>query len=101
MLAYLEMEVKIEEFPIEMISAVIEEMGVKIKEHSIKKVMTEYQPFKCGQCETSFRHKSNFLRHQRIHSGEKPFQCGQCDKRFNLKYSFIMHQHVIILINYL
>ncbi|PIO24004.1 hypothetical protein AB205_0006110 [Aquarana catesbeiana] len=46
------------------------------------------------QCEKSFSDKGNFLRHQRIHKGERPYSCSECWKSFFDKTSLIKHLKV-------
>lgn len=38
--------------------------------------------FSCSQCEMTFSHRQNLVRHQSVHSGEKQFFCKHCDKSF-------------------
>ena len=36
----------------------------------------------CGVCRKSFKHPSDLMNHQRIHTDEQPFSCKQCFKFF-------------------
>lgn len=40
------------------------------------------QPYKCPHCGKSFRRKSYFQQHVRLHTGEASFVCNICSKGF-------------------
>lgn len=52
------------------------------------------QPFKCGECGRVFKHKTDHLRHQRVHTGEKPFRCEECGKTFRHSSDVTKHQRI-------
>uniref|UniRef100_A0A8C4XRG0 C2H2-type domain-containing protein n=1 Tax=Falco tinnunculus TaxID=100819 RepID=A0A8C4XRG0_FALTI len=53
---------------------------------------TGERPYKCSECDKSYRRKDYLLNHQRRHSGEGLFQCPLCRKRFVLRRSLMKHQ---------
>ena len=49
---------------------------------------------KCDICKKSFKYKSHFILHQRVHTGEKSFKCDYCDKSFSQKGNLTTHMLV-------
>ncbi|KAL6109029.1 uncharacterized protein ACO6RY_12247 [Pungitius sinensis] len=46
---------------------------------------------KCGFCGQTFKFLSQFIIHQRVHTGERPFKCPECDKGFSKNSNLNLH----------
>lgn len=46
---------------------------------------------KCGDCNQVFKFQSQFVIHQRVHTGERPYQCPECDKAFSKNSNLNLH----------
>uniref|UniRef100_A0A7N8YH42 C2H2-type domain-containing protein n=1 Tax=Mastacembelus armatus TaxID=205130 RepID=A0A7N8YH42_9TELE len=46
---------------------------------------------KCGYCGRIFKFLSQFVIHQRIHTGERPFKCSECGKGFSKNSNLNLH----------
>ncbi|XP_072250594.1 uncharacterized protein [Leuresthes tenuis] len=49
---------------------------------------------KCGYCGRVFKFQSQFVIHQRIHTGERPFKCTECEKAFSKNSNLNLHLKV-------
>ncbi|XP_045575693.1 zinc finger protein 883 isoform X1 [Salmo salar] len=48
----------------------------------------------CSDCGKSFTSRSDFIIHQRIHTGEKPYCCSQCGKSFAASNTLKSHLRI-------
>ncbi|XP_054455568.1 zinc finger protein 253-like [Anoplopoma fimbria] len=49
--------------------------------------------FTCEVCGKKFPHPSQFMIHQRSHTGEKPFHCDVCGKSYSMKQQLREHRY--------
>ncbi|XP_077432907.1 uncharacterized protein LOC144058362 isoform X2 [Vanacampus margaritifer] len=46
---------------------------------------------KCGICNRTYKFMSQYIIHQRIHTGERPFKCPECKRGFSKKSNLNLH----------
>ncbi|CAL4067212.1 unnamed protein product, partial [Meganyctiphanes norvegica] len=65
-------------------------MDIKHKSYISKPHIT----YQCCNCDKTFSHKRNHLRHLRTHIGDKPYQCTYCEKAFSRNCHLIRHMNM-------
>ncbi|XP_068178634.1 zinc finger protein 135-like [Antennarius striatus] len=57
-------------------------------------VQTGEKTFSCSFCELTFRFRSDYYRHMKLHTGEKPFSCSFCGKGFRKSRDLWVHTRI-------
>ncbi|XP_052616310.1 zinc finger and SCAN domain-containing protein 5B-like [Peromyscus californicus insignis] len=50
--------------------------------------------FVCSDCKKNFLYRSQFILHQRSHTGERPFECSVCNKGFVQSSDLRVHKRI-------
>jgi len=62
----------------------------KLMSH-IKQVHTQERPFKCDNCDKSFKRRPHLKEHSRLHTEERPYKCETCGDSFQASTSLRLH----------
>ena len=89
-----QVEIKIEDYTLEMDSMDVLQFPLMKQEIVIADVDHGTNQFQCKHCFKNFTKKSNLYRHQKSHSAQKPIQCSHCGKSFTLISSLVRHQRI-------
>ena len=86
-----QVEIKIEDYTLEMDSMDVLQFPLMKQEIDIADGTNQFQ---CKHCFKNFTNKTNLFRHQRSHSAEKTIQCSHCGKGFAHISSLVRHQRI-------
>jgi KRAB domain-containing zinc finger protein len=57
-----------------------------------ERIHTKEKPFKCGQCDSTFRRAGHLSKHTKVHTGERSHVCSVCGKGFIQRCNLKVHQ---------